>query len=72
MLSLHKIDVKLGGEQYLKKSKPYASNTQMDPPAARLHATPVQAIQLWVRATGAVIVTTTRKGGIKRLRIPRD
>lgn len=30
-------------------------------PAARLHATPAQVIQLWVRAKGAVIVTTTNK-----------
>ena len=43
-------------------------------PAARLHATPAQVIQLWVRAKGAVVVTTTRKAerlqeylGIERL-----
>ena len=46
-------------------------------PAARLHATHVQVIQLWVRAKGAVVVTTTNKEerlkeylGIERLGLP--
>ena len=43
-------------------------NIQMDPvtealtgPAVRLYSTPAQVIQLWVRAKGAVVVTTTSK-----------